>query len=291
MNCTPTRYVVITPVRDEEKHLQSTIESMLRQTVRPCEWIIVNDGSTDGTATVIDRYVSRHPWIHAVHRADRGFRKSGGGVVDAFNDGLQSLSTLDWEFLVKLDGDLAFQPDYFERCFEMFARDSHLGVGGGAICYEDNGVKRFEEGPMFHVRGATKIYRRECWQAIGGFWPAPGWDSIDELKANMCGWNTRTFHQLHLIHHRVTGAADGWWRDLVKHGRANYITGYHPLFVLAKCMARLRRRPPILGSIALLYGFVTGYGLRLPRVNDPHLIRYVRRQQLNRLCGRATIWH
>jgi len=162
-------YVVISPVRDEEVYLRFTIESMLAQTIRPVEWIIVNDGSTDNTAAIIDEYASQHPWIRAVHRDNRGFRKAGGGVVEAFNDGYRALSNDNWQFIVKMDGDLTFQPDYFEKCLNNFQRDPRLGIGGGVICYIENSVKRIEFCPEFHVRGATKIYRRACWEAIGGF--------------------------------------------------------------------------------------------------------------------------
>src|SRR5204862_8108958 len=123
MNVLETKYVVITPVRDEEAHVASTIESMVRQTIRPLEWIIVDDGSSDRTPQILDEYAGRYPWIHVLHRGNRGFRKSGGGVVEAFNDGLRSIEQRDWEFVVKLDGDLAFEPDYFQKCFRMFEKE------------------------------------------------------------------------------------------------------------------------------------------------------------------------
>lgn len=283
-------YVVISPVRDEEAHLRSTIESMIAQTVRPQEWIIVNDGSTDATGQIIDEYAAQHSWIRGIHRENRGFRKSGGGVVEAFNDGYEALRTRTWDFIVKMDGDLSFEPGYFERCLKNFHNDPTLGVGGGVICYIENGKKIFEPNPVFHVRGASKIYRRACWEAIGGFWPAPGWDTMDEVKANMLGWTTRSFGDLHLQHHRPTGAADGVWRDLVKNGKANYICGYHPMFMLAKCFRRLWQYPYLIGSVALLYGFLSGYFRRIPQVNDRQTIIYLRRQQLGRLWRRETIW-
>jgi biofilm PGA synthesis N-glycosyltransferase PgaC len=285
------RYVIVTPVRDEEEHLQSTIKSLAGQTIRPAEWVVVNDGSTDKTGEIIDAAAAHYPWIRGVHRTNRGFRKSGGGVVEAFNDGLRELQTTEWDFIVKLDGDLAFEPDYFEKCFEVFEQEPKLGVGGGVICYVDeNGGKTFEDNPAFHVRGATKIYRRCVWEAIGGFWPAPGWDTLDEVKANMLGWRTRSFPDLHLVHHRVTGSADGWLGGLVKNGRANYISGYHPLFMIAKCLRRLIVRPYVLGAFALMWGYVSGYFKGIPQVNDPQLIRYLRGQQIDRLWGRETVW-
>jgi glycosyltransferase involved in cell wall biosynthesis len=285
-----TSYVVITPVRDEEEHLQSTIESMVRQTVLPKEWVIVNDGSKDGTGKIIDQYASRYPWIRAIHRQDRGFRKAGGGVVDAFNDGYQALTCSDWEFIVKFDGDLNFESNYFAKCFDEFRHDSKLGVGGGVICYVVEGEKSFEEAPAFHVRGATKIYRKACWSGIGGLLPAAGWDTLDEMKANSLGWSTRSFPNLHLVHQRGTGEADGRWPTLVKYGRANYICGYHPIFMISKCIVRLVRKPFLIGSIGLMYGFVSGYLLKVPRVTDRAAVKYLRHQQVNRLLGRETMW-
>ena len=269
---------------------KTTIEAVSAQTVRPTEWVIVNDGSTDRTGEIIDRYAAKFPWIRAVHRANRGFRKSGGGVVEAFYEGYKTLQSEDWEFLVKLDGDLTFTPDYFEKCFAHFNSDPKLGIGGGEIYHDFAAGLKLEAQPRFHVRGATKIYKRECWEAIGGLWEAPGWDTIDEVKANMLGWTTRSFEELRLVHHRLTGAAEGLVRDRVKHGVACYVSGYHPLFVAASCVRRLVRKPYVVGSLAVFYGFLKGSFRGLPRVDDLRLIRYTRAQQLRRLCGLQTIW-
>lgn len=285
-----TRYLVITPVRDEEKYVAATIECVASQTIRPAEWVIVNDGSADRTGEIIDSYAAQYPWIHAVHRPNRGFRKSGGGVVEAFYDGYKAIHSDEWDFIVKLDGDLTFVSDYFEKCFDHFRLEPKLGIGGGEIYHELAGNLTLESNPRFHVRGATKIYRKACWQAIGGLWEAPGWDTIDEVKANMLGWTTRSFQELRLIHHRLTGSAEGLVPDRVKHGVACYISGYHPLFVAASCLRRLTRKPYIVGSFAMFYGFIKGSVRHLPRVSDPRLISYIRSQQLRRLCGMETIW-
>jgi len=285
-----TRYAIVTPVRDEEEHIEATIQSVANQTERPAEWVIVNDGSSDRTGALIDRWAAELPWVHAVHRPNRGFRKAGGGVVDAFYDGYRSLRSHDWDFIVKLDGDLSFSPDYFQSCFEHFAAEPKLGIGGGEIYYDLGSEQQLEACPKFHVRGATKIYRKACWEAIGGLMPIAGWDTIDEVKANMLGWRTRSFADLRLIHHRLTGAADGLWRDRVKFGAVCYTCGYHPLFLLARCVYKLVRKPYIVGSIAMFYGFVRGYFTDTPHLNDRALVRYVRAQQLRRLFGLKTIW-
>lgn len=283
-------YVVITPVRNEAAHLPETVRSLASQSARPREWVIVNDGSTDSTGEIADQAAAAHAWIHVVHRGDRGCRKPGTGVVEAFDEGYRALESRSWDYLVKLDGDLSFQPDYFARCFEQFSADPKLGLGGGSIYHVIGGKPVLEPCPAFHVRGATKIYRRTCWNQLGGLHAAPGWDTLDEVKARMLGWNTRTFPELTVIHHRYTGTAEGIWAGLVKNGRANYFSGYHPLFMVAKCLARCLRPPVLAGSIALAYGFLRGYFERAPQVNDPELVRYLRAQQLSRLAGRQTIW-
>lgn len=284
------KYVIVTPVRDEQEHIETTITSVASQTILPTEWIIVNDGSTDRTGSIIDQHAARFPWIHVVHRHNRGFRKSGGGVVEAFYDGYRVIQRDDWEFIVKLDGDLTFDEDYFERCFYHFRCDPRLGIGGGEIYHNVGTALKLEAAPRFHVRGATKIYRRPCWQAIGDLLSAPGWDTIDEVKANMLGWSTYSFSDLRLLHHRPTGSADGLVRDAVKHGVACYVSGYHPLFFLASSLRRVFRKAYVIGSMAMCYGFLKAYITHRPRVNDAGMIKYLRAQQLKRLFGLTTIW-
>ncbi len=294
MPCPPaketTRYVVITPVRDEERYLAQTIDSVCRQTVRPTEWIIVDDGSSDRTGAIADEAAAQHTWIRVIHRRNRGFRKSGGGVVEAFNDGYRTIQCADWEFVVKLDGDLTFAPDYFEQTFAQFRQDPRLGIGGGLIVHDLNGTVKPESGPRFHVRGATKIYKRACWEAIGGLWTAAGWDTIDEVKANMLGFTTYSFPALHLLHHRLTGTEEGLIRDRMKHGVACYVSGYHPLFVVASCLFRLTQKPRVLGSLGTFYGFAKAHFTRPVRPDDRAYLAYIRGQQLRRLFGMATIW-
>lgn len=285
-----TRYVIITPARNEEAFLPQTIESVIAQTAPPAQWVIVNDGSTDGTRAILEEYARRHTWIHLVHRPDRGYRRNGGGVMEAFFDGYRALKTRDWEYLVKLDSDLSFEPDYFERLFAEFRANPKLGIGGGTIYYDEGGARRVEVCPTFHVRGATKVYRRECWEAIGGLVPAPGWDTLDEMKANMLGWTTQTFEDLLLRHYRLTSSGDARLGGYVKDGRADYVSGYHPLYMFGKCIKRLRQRPYVFAALAMTYGFITGYLQRLPRVDDKKLLRYIRQQQMGRMLGRETMW-
>jgi glycosyltransferase involved in cell wall biosynthesis len=286
------KYIVITPVRDEAAHISRTIGSMAQQTILPVKWIIINDGSTDNTPQILHAASKRYDWIYIVDRPNRGYRKSGSGVIEAFYDGYDKINGINWDYLVKLDGDLSFEKDYFEKCFFLFWENEKLGIGGGTICLLNDGhLKIDSEGdPPFHVRGATKIYRRECWAQISPLIQAPGWDTVDEVKANMHGWITRTFNDLVLIQHKQTGGADGNWRNFSKNGMANYITGYHPLFMFAKCIKRAFRPPFLIGSIALLTGFLFGYMSKEAQIKDKLTIRYLRKEQLRRMMGRQSIY-
>lgn len=285
-------YVIITPVRNEEAYIRETINSVGGQTVLPAEWVVIDDGSSDRTWSILQEAASRYAWLRPVKRPDRGFRYSGRGVVEAFYDGLAHLTHSEWDFLVKLDGDLSFEPTYFCNCLQKFKVDQELGIGGGLICALIDGVLVPESrlDPAFHVRGATKIYRRACWEAIGGLLRSPGWDGIDEVKANMLGWRTATFGDVKVRHYRPAGLATGRWQDWVKGGRGNYMAGYHPVFMLAKALRRVFLRPYGLATVGLLAGFIGSYVKREPRITDERTVKYLRQQQVNRLLGRASIW-
>ena len=284
-------YIVISPVRNEQDYIQDTIQSLASQTNRPAKWIIVDDGSTDATPRIIDEAARKHDWIKVVHRTDRGARLAGSGVMEAFFDGLNQLGNEPWQYLAKLDGDVTFDRDYFERCFSRFSAEPRLGIAGGLICNRINGTLEAEAkgDPPFHVRGATKIYRRDCWQAIGGLVSATGWDTVDELKANMLGWSTCTFPDIAIVHHRPAGQAYGTWSNWVKNGAANYFAGYHPLFMFVKCARRFFQRPYGIGAIGLVVGYSKGYLGHGSRVDDSNLIRYFRRQQMRRLMRQPSL--
>jgi len=283
-----TNYVVISPVRDEEQYIEYTIKSMVAQTIKPSVWVIVNDGSRDNTEKIIAEYARRFSWILVISGIDRGWRERGAGVVEAFYLGMKHVESYTYDFIVKLDGDLSFDEYYFEKIFARFSEDSKLGIAGG-VCYERKGRRLvIDKHPMFHVRGASKVYRSQCFKAIGGLRPVFGWDSIDEIKANMLGWTTRSFSDIKIIHHRGTGATSKFMQ--IDAGKGSYFLGYHPAFNLIKSILWIPKKPFLFGALAYLYGFIEGYIWNRPRIEDHELVEYVRRQQKNRLLFRETIW-
>jgi glycosyltransferase involved in cell wall biosynthesis len=288
---TQPQYVVVTPARDEARYLPAMIDAMQRQTIAPAQWVIVDDGSTDATGAIADAAARACPWLRVVHRVDRGTRQAGVGVMQAFHAGFDALDARDWDYIVKLDADLVFPSDYFARCFDEFASNPRLGIGGG-VCWAPSRSGKYveERTPRFHVRGTTKIYRRACWDDIGGLVRMTGWEIVDEAKANRLGWQTSSFPHIVVRHERPSGDAAGQWRDWVKQGRASYIAGYDPLFLLARAVARLARTPGPTSAAGLVAGYV-GAGLqREPRFDDTATVRYLREQQRRKLTGRSTIW-
>jgi len=283
------KHVIITPVRDEEKFIEKTINSMLCQTCPPKQWVIVDDGSTDETGTIIDRYQSQCTWITVIHRVNRGFRKNGIGVMEAFYEGYAALADGEWDFISKIDGDLSFGPDYFERCFMHFDDNDLLGIAGGEVVSFVNNHEIVDKNPAFHVRGAAKTYKRECWNDIGGLYKLTGWDTLDEMKAAQKKWKTRRLLELKLIQHKLTGSADGTWKDAVKNGLANYISGYHPLFMAIKCIKRVFQRPYIIMGIALFLGYIKGYATHAPKVDDRELIKFIHEQQIRKLLFKKNM--
>lgn len=283
------RYAIVTPVKNEEDFLEDMVDSVVRQTVRPRQWIIVDDGSTDRTGEIIQRAALAHGWIRGVRVEDQpSSRKAGGeAVVPA---GLRLLDLSELEVLARLDGDIAFEPDYFEQLLDEFRKNPRLGIASGVCCERQGGVLVEEAHPRFHTRGALKTYRVSCFHDIGGLELVLGWDVVDEVRANMLGWETRSFPHLRVIHQRPTQTARGRLRGCRNVGRAAYFTGYHPLFLLARVVRRLGRPPYLIGGVFEALGYLQGYASKRPRVDDPALIQYLRRQQLNRLIGRETIW-
>jgi biofilm PGA synthesis N-glycosyltransferase PgaC len=278
------RYAVISPVRDESKYIEKTIESMTHQTTLPVLWVIVNDGSRDGTELIVQRAAQEHPWIKLVNLPDRGARQRGKGVIEAFYAGFYTL-TSNYDFLVKLDGDVSFEPNYFECLLQEFCSDPLLGIAGGGVFESPDGETWKLHTVREHVRGATKMYRRACFEAIGGLPASMGWDGIDEWKALSLGWKVQSFLQLKMYHYRFTGAATGFTRSYYEQGYGAFRMGYHPLYMVARGLGRMIDRPFFIGGMAMIWAYLWAWLSREEKLAEPSVVRYIRRTQLRKLAG------
>lgn len=251
------KYIVISPVKDEEKHVQLTLQSMVRQSVKPVRWIIVDDGSADRTAEIIGSYAQEHSFISLVKRPCGQSRQPGSAVVRAFNQGYETVRGLDYDFIVKLDCDLSFEADYFERLLEKFNADPRLGIASGVYSESPDGVEWEEVTmPSYHAAGASKMVRRLCFEQIGGFVAARGWDTVDEIRAVAAGWRTGHCKELKMKHWKREGSGIGAIRTHFMHGEIYYRTGGSRTFFVLKVLHRLTCRPLFIGGLALCWGYL-----------------------------------
>ena len=282
-----TDYILISPAKDEEKYIEQTMESVVGQTITPAKWIIVDDASSDRTPEIIASYQKRFPWIQVL-RIDRSTaRQPGSPVVNAFNRGYDLIKDSEFDFVVKLDCDLRFSPDYFEKLLKEFEKDPRLGIGSG-IYLEDHGkgwvpIKM----PTYHTAGACKFMRKECFTQIGGFVAAKGWDTIDEIRAQMRGWHTRHFTELHMDHLKNEGSGIGLLKTNAMHGEIFYMTGGSKLFFILKALHRaVKGKPVLISGIMLFYGYLKPFLKRKKRLVNDDEAKFYSNLLISRLLGR-----
>ncbi|MBI4559790.1 MAG: glycosyltransferase family 2 protein [Candidatus Hydrogenedentes bacterium] len=274
------------PSRNEERFIRHTLDCLIRQTAPPVECVVVDDGSTDATGRIAEEAAKQHPWIRVVHRADRGERKLGGGVIEAFYAGFNTLRTSDYAYLCKLDADVTLPDDYFENIVKKMEEDPKLGAASGKVFNPTRG-KPFEERIIDEqVSGAAKFYRRESFEAIGGFVPEVMWDGIDFHRARMFGWKTRSFRDPHLriLHHRLMGSSHrSIFHGRLRWGRGQWFMGTHPLYIFASGMFRMWERPFIIGGLLIIAGYFEAMLKRKPRYPDLEFRRHLHQWQLKRI--------
>jgi len=283
----PIRYALIMPVRDEEKFIGPMIESILAQTVPPTKWIIVDDGSSDGTLEILRTYARRAPCLEIVELPRREHRAPGG--EGAIAQALHHLNLAEFDFLARFDADLLFEPDYVERILGEFNQDPRLGIAGGGLYVQRNGRLELEIVPEFHVRGALKMYRRECFEQIGGITTRIGWDTIDEVFAWTKNWNTRSFFEYRVIHRRPTGEGIRQTRVYWQRGKAEYYTWSHPLHVLAKTVKLTFELKNPVSPLMYLFAFLVCYAKGEDRLQSPDFVRARRQQQMRRIFSSLTL--
>lgn len=278
-----TKYIIISPVRNEEAYLERTIKSVVSQTIKPVEWIIIDDGSTDSTPEIIEKYRKENPWIRTYQRKP-GKYFPGAGVVQAFYEGFNKIEDQSWEYVVKLDGDLEFDSDYFEEIFKRFDNNPKLGMASGKTFVPEGNKLIMEPCTDDHVRGPSKVYSRACFDEIGGLPETLGWDTIDELKAQMKGWETRSYKELRILHlRRMSYQHKDWSRGRFKFGKGSYYLGYHPLFIFAKGFYRVFDKPYVIGGFAVIMGYFYSMIKAEPQYKEKDVLKFLRKKQLKRL--------
>jgi len=280
-------YALVTPVRTEEKNLARLAESLENQTLAPTAWIIVDNGSEDGTLEVARRLKETHRWVHLISAPPDTRPRPGAPIVRAFHAGLDTLPGLP-NIVVKLDADTSMDPDHFRRLVQAFVDDPALGIASGTCLELDEGG---EWQPISvapgHVRGAVRAYRRACLEQVLPLEERVGWDGIDELKAGVLGWKTRMLPDLGFYHHRRLGARDGTasarWRS---QGEAAWYMGYRCSYLLLRSLHHARRDR---AALAMFTSYLGAAARREPRYPDSDVRAYLRKRQTLRALTRRYL--
>jgi glycosyltransferase involved in cell wall biosynthesis len=290
-------YVLITPVKDEENTIEYTIQSVIKQTLPPQEWVIVSDQSTDSTDEIVQRYAATHKFINFI-RVQGSQERSFSSVVHVIETGLKALKSKNYNYIGVLDGDVRFDNVYFEILQKHFVMNTSLGLAGGLVIDYVNGTIIKERQYMKNVAGATQFYRRECFESLGGLVAIPegGWDAITCVVARINGFQTATFPDLIVEHLKPKNVSQGnpvsrKWQM----GIREYALGSHPFFVVIKCLARSLEPPIIIGAAAWLVSFIWCCFVGRDRMISPQLIKSIRNEQIERILPKFIShkknWH
>ena len=270
------RYAVVTPARNEAWNLARLAGSLAEQTVPPARWIVVDTGSTDKTEEVVRSLMREYDFTRLVVARDDEPSKRGAPIVRGFHHGLASLETTA-DVVVKVDADVSFEPDHFERLLAAFAADEALGIASGNAQELERGAWRARHNTGSSVWGAARAYRRACLDDVLPLEESMGWDGIDELKAQLRGWQTRTLVDLPFRHHRAEGARDGRrWKAWTARGRASHYMGYRSWYLLLRTVHHARTEP---AALAMIWGYAAAAVRRRPVCPDPIVRAQLRREQ------------
>jgi glycosyltransferase involved in cell wall biosynthesis len=276
------RYALITPCRDEAKYARRTLDSVTQQSIPPAVWVIVDDGSTDQTPQILAEYAERFPYIKVITRADRGERKLGGGVIDAFYAGYESISPEDYDYVCKLDLDLDLPPRYFETLMQRMEENPRIGTCSGKPYFVQNGRSISEKCGDEASVGMIKFYRTECFTQIGGFVRELMWDGIDCHRCRMRGWIAVSWDDpaINFEHLRPMGTSHkNWWTGRVRHGVGQYFMGTGPAYMGVSAVYRMSRPPLVVGGLAMLWGYLRSAVTRKTKYEDREFRRFLRRYQ------------
>ena len=279
-------YVLITPARNEAQFIELTIKSVIAQTSKPIKWVIVSDGSTDGTDEIVGKYAAEYPWIELVRMPERRERHFAG-KVHAFNAGYGRVRDLEYKVIGNLDGDVSFDDqEFFSSLLSKLAEDPTLGVVGTSFKHCGRYVYDYRFVNIEHVSGPCQLFRRECFEEIGGYVPVKtgGVDVIAVVTARMKGWKTKTFTHTWVQLHREMGAVRGHvLRAPFRSGIKDYTLGNHPMWELFRSAYQMTKRPFVIGGMALACGYVSALIRGAERVVSPEMQAFRRREDMQRL--------
>lgn len=279
------RYIIITPAKNEAQFIEKTINSVINQTVKPLAWIIVDDGSSDSTSEIVKKYTDTYSYIQLVQREKNDSRNFGSKVF-AIREGFKEINELEYDFYCNLDADVSFEPNYFETLLKKYDEDPILGICGGRVYDLVDGKFIEQKSSDESVAGSVQFFRKKCYEEIDGYQPSPIGlvDAIAEVTARMKGWETKTFTDVLVKHHRKMSSANNTnYTIALREGRTDYHLGYHPIWHILRSFERIVTAPIILGSILRTFSFAKCYWVKEKRIVDAEFINFIRKEELKKI--------
>lgn len=278
------KYVLITPARNEAAFIEQTIQAVVNQTLLPVKWVIVSDGSTDGTDEIVNRYAAMHDWIELVRLPERKERHFAG-KVGAINAGRARVVDLDYDIIGNLDADITVDEEYFEFLLKKFEENPRLGVAGTPF---REGTRQYDYRftSVEHVSGACQLFRKQCFQDIGGYRAIKtgGIDTIAVITARMKGWETRSFLEKACMHHRQMGSATSkGYSSVFKTGMQDYTHGIDPVWQTFRCIYQMTRRPILISGSYCLAGYLWAMATRMERPVSAEFMQFRKIEHRRRL--------
>lgn len=269
------RYYVIIPVYNEQENIRKTLDSILKQRLLPQKVVVVDDNSTDKTTEIIKEYAVKHDFIELVYNPSEAIHLPGSKVIKAFNKGLATLDD-NYDFIVKLDGDLILPENYFEQITALFQANPKVGMAGGRAYIEKNNQWILESlTDDDHIRGAFKSYRKECFLEIGKLKTEMGWDTLDELLARYYGWEVLVDKSLQVKHLKPTGNLYDR-KSRYNQGEAFYRLGYGVLITVLASIKLALKKGKLLLFIDYIYGYYKAKKARKPLLVTANQAKFIR---------------
>lgn len=279
------KLVLITPARNEEQYIEKTITSVINQIEKPFRWIIVSDGSTDRTDEIVKKYCINYKWIELLRMPEHSERQFAA-KVNCFNAGLEKVKNDPYDIIGNCDADISFESDYFQYLLSKFGEMNELGVAGTPFVEEKYTSYEGKFANLDHVSGACQLFRKQCFQDVGGYIPIKGggidWAAV--TSARMKGWKTRTFTDKVFYHHRKMGTgSSSFLHAIYNHGKKDYYLGGHPLWEVFRGVYHMSKPPYVIAGVYMLAGYFNSMIQKIECPLPEEIVRFHRNEQITRL--------
>lgn len=275
-------YILITPAKNEGINLRAVAPSVINQSLRPSLWIIIDDGSNDDTAVVLEELTLENSWIKPISMppSKRDIMAKYAYICRVGFDHAIAYckeNNIDYDFLGILDADTQVEIDFFEKLIYELRKDDKLGIISGGIYNNiDGSVKLESKGSL--PAGTGRLWKRECFEQTG-FYVEPCPDSISNVKAILRGWHIRRFNPAIAIHRRRASSVEGLWKGYNRNGWAAYYLNKHPLLVIG-IFLYLIVKPPYYIGFSFLAGYITALVRKEPKIKDSEIKDYYYNKRL-----------